>query len=503
MLNPRSLGKLLLVASFPAVFLSINVLSAPDAELAQDLKARRSRLMAELGQDALLILRSAPSRNFSRDVDYEYRQDSNFYYLTGIDQPDASLVLMPGNASRKEILFVAPSDPVKEAWEGHILTHGEAREMSGIDTVQPNSEFEPFVAAMLSGRSYRLDPGWIAGPGSALKEFAAFFAARSKQQARVALVLEPIADLSRAVPSSVEFANRLRERFFGFSIVDATDLIARQRQIKTTYERRLIEQSAQISSAAHLAAMRAARPGAYEFEVEAALEAVFLSHGAAGWSYPSIVASGPNATTLHYTTSRRKMEDGDLLLLDAAANYKYMTVDITRTYPINGRFTPAQKEIYQIVLDAQEAGMKVARVGRTTRDIEEAVTTVIREGLFKLGLVTDREGRQYRSWYNHGSVHFIGMDVHDVGDHGRPLAPGMAFVIEPGIYVRVDAFDHLPNTPQNAALKEKTRPAYEKYKNIGVRIEDSFLLTEQGLQNLSSGVPRTIDDVEKFLATRK
>jgi Xaa-Pro aminopeptidase len=409
---------------------------------------------------------------------------------------------MPGNVSRKEILFVAAADPVREVWEGHILTRTEARDISGIETVQLNSEFEPFVAAMLSSRPYRLDPASTGGPGSAIKEFETFFAARAKNQARVSMPLEPIADLSGAVPQSVEFANRLRERFFGFSVVDATNLIAGQRQLKTTYERRLLEQSAQISSAAHLAAMRAARPGAYEFEVEAALEAVFLSRGAAGWSYPSIVASGPNATTLHYTTSRRKMEDGELLLIDAAANYQYMTVDITRTYPVNGKFTPEQKEVYQIVLDAQESGMKVARAGRTTRDIEEAVTATIKDGLFRLGLITDREGRQYRTWYNHGAVHFIGIDVHDAGDYSRPLAPGMAFVIEPGIYVRADALNRLGNTPQNTALKEKTRSALEKYRNIGVRIEDSFLLTEQGLRNLSAGVPRTIDEVEKFLAAR-
>jgi Xaa-Pro aminopeptidase len=196
------------------------------------------------------------------------------------------------------------------------------------------------------------------------------------------------------------------------------------------------------------------------------------------------------------------MEDGELLLIDAAANYQYMTVDITRTYPVNGKFTPEQKEVYQIVLDAQESGMKVARAGRTTRDIEEAVTATIKDGLFRLGLITDREGRQYRTWYNHGAVHFIGIDVHDAGDYSRPLAPGMAFVIEPGIYVRADALNRLGNTPQNTALKEKTRSALERYRNIGVRIEDSFLLTEQGLRNLSAGVPRTIDEVEKFLAAR-
>jgi Xaa-Pro aminopeptidase len=212
------------------------------------------------------------------------------------------------------------------------------------------------------------------------------------------------------------------------------------------------------------------------------------------------VASGPNATILHYPRYSRRLEDGDLLLIDAAANVEYLTGDITRTWPVNGRFTPAQREVYELVLAAQEAGIKAARAGVRPRDVHDATVKVIKDGLLRMGLITDAAGDQYRTWYTHGSVHFIGMDVHDVGDYERPLEPGMAFVIEPGLYLRADALDTLPETPANRAFAEKARPALARYRDIGVRIEDSFLLTEQGLQNLSAAAPRTPAEVEAFLA---
>jgi Xaa-Pro aminopeptidase len=226
---------------------------------------------------------------------------------------------------------------------------------------------------------------------------------------------------------------------------------------------------------------------------------VYLARGAMSPGYPTIVGSGPNATLLHYNASSRRKEDGDLLLVDAAASYQGLTGDITRTYPVNGRFTPAQRDIYELVLAAQEAGMKAARAGNRTVDIEKAAAEAIKPGLLKLGLITDATGDQFRTWYTHGICHWIGMDVHDVGDYKRPLAPGMAFTIEPGIYVRPAALENLPDTPENRTFKEKAAPAVERYKHIGVRIEDSFLLTTDGLVMLSKKVPRTIEDIEAVL----
>jgi Xaa-Pro aminopeptidase len=193
------------------------------------------------------------------------------------------------------------------------------------------------------------------------------------------------------------------------------------------------------------------------------------------------------------------MKAGELLLVDAAANYQGLTGDITRTYPVSGRFSPAEREIYQIVLAAQEAGIAAARAGNHASDIQKACDEVLRAGLVKLGLVTEATGAQFKIWATHGVSHWIGMDVHDVGPRGAPLQAGMAFTIEPGIYIREAALDNLPKTPENLAFVEKVRPMVLKYKDIGVRVEDSFLMTETGVENLSAGVPRTIDAIEQFL----
>ncbi|HTV00241.1 MAG TPA: M24 family metallopeptidase, partial [Luteitalea sp.] len=238
---------------------------------------------------------------------------------------------------------------------------------------------------------------------------------------------------------------------------------------------------------------------AYEYQVEAAIEHAYLSNGAMSWGYPSIVGSGPNATILHYNASSRQMQAGDILLVDAAGSYKGYTVDITRSYPVSGTYTPAQKDLYQLVLAAQEAGMKAATIGNTTRDVEKAAEEVVKAGLLKLGLITDAKGEQFRTWYTHGICHWIGMDVHDVGDYKRPLAAGMTFVVEPGVYIRPRALDDLADTPENRAFKTAVGPAVQKYAQIGVRVEDSFLLTETGLVRLSSAVPRTVEEVETFM----
>ena len=296
------------------------------------------------------------------------------------------------------------------------------------------------------------------------------------------------------------FGKRVTERVVGITLQDATEIVHNLRQIKTTYEQKLLERSVDISSDAHIAGMRTARPGAYEYQVEAAIEHVYMTNGAMTPGYPSIVGSGPNATILHYNTSGRRMEAGELLLVDAAGAYQYITGDITRTYPVSGRFSPAQRELYELVLAAQEAGMKAAKVGAKTSDIEKASADVVKAGLLKLGLITDASGEQFRTWYTHGICHWIGLDVHDTGDYNRPLAPGMAFVVEPGLYIRPEALDNLPKTPENAAFIEKVRPMAEKYKYLGVRVEDSFLLTETGLKNLSAKVPRTIEDIERLMS---
>lgn len=460
---------------------------AAAGSLQEDVKARRARVMQRLGPDGVAIFWSAPDRVFSTDVSYEYRQESNLLYLTAIDQEDTILVLIPGSEGTREILFVREADARREHWNGHSLTPAEASAQSGIATVLTASQFEPFIAGLFSRRS-----------SIATADASRFFQALADNHARLAVLSDFQTDVSAPPGRAAQFSARLRERFFGFTMQDASPVLADLRQIKTPYEQDVLRKSVMISNEAHRAGMRAAAPGKYEYEVEAEIEAVYLRSGAMSWGYPSIVGSGPNATILHYQKSLRKMEPGDLLLVDAAANYQGLTGDITRTYPVDGTYSREQRDIYEIVFAAQQAGEQAAKAGAEAREIQKACDEVVRAGLLRLGLITDATGTQFKTWATHGVTHWIGMDVHDVSIP-RPLAAGMAFTIEPGIYIREAALEDLPKTAANLAFAEKVRPLVRKYKNIGVRIEDSYLLTDAGLERLSARVPRTIEEIEQFL----
>jgi Xaa-Pro aminopeptidase len=465
--------------------------------LQDDLVARRARLIERLGPNAVAVFWSAEPKVYSLDTDYEFRQDSDLLYLTGIAQEGAILVLMPGNRTQKEILFVREANPRREHWNGHSLTKDEATAASGIKTVYYAGEFESFLTAMFNRRPHGLRRGEVTD------EYDAFFEAVAANRAVLALPLGPRPAPSAPLTPAYQFAARARDRFVNVTFVDTLPLVGELRQIKTPYEQTLMRQSAVISSQAHMAGMSTAAPGRFEYQVEAAIEQVYLANGAMSWGYPSIVGSGPNATILHYNESSRQMQAGDLLLVDAAASYQGYTVDITRTYPVSGTYTEAQKDLYRLVLAAQEAGMQAAKVGAKTADVEKAAEAVVKPGLLKLGLITDASGDQFRTWYTHGICHWIGMDVHDVGDYQKPLAAGMTFVVEPGLYVRPQALETLDDTPENRTFKAAVASAVEKYKGMGVRVEDSFLLTATGLERLSATTPRTIEEIERHMkATR-
>jgi len=419
---------------------SVAVPARGDA-LSDDLRARRARLIEALGPDTLFLQHSAPPQVYSRDVDHRYRQDSDLLYLTGIDQEGTSLVLMPGNKASKAILFVADPNPRREHWNGHLLTKDEAKARSGVDEVRLASELDAFLAGVFN----RQPPfvRWTEYDG----EYETFFDAVAAGRARIALVFGRRPGPAEELTAALQEAERLRQRMPNTTLVDATPIVWGLRQVKTAIERRALQRCADVSGDAHRAAMRATRPGLYEYQVQGALEQVYLDQGATSAGYPSIVGSGPNATILHYDRSTRQMKDGELLLIDAAAFVDGATADITRTWPVNGRFTPAQAELYRVVLAAQEAGMKAAVPGARTVDVERAVEESVKGGLQRLGLVADPASKQHRTWYTHGICHWIGLDVHDVGDYRRPLAPGMAFTIEPGVYVRVAALADLEDTP--------------------------------------------------------
>lgn len=450
--------------------------------------------MQRFGADTMVVLFSAPARVYSADVTYEYHQDSNLYYLTGLTQEDTILVLMPGNTTRRELLFIKDRNPEREHWTGRLLSREDARERTGIATVLSASSFDAFLAGMLGQRGYAATVDD--------KEAASFFAALSEGRGRIAVAMDA-AEPGQPPTRTQAFVQQLRDRYVGYTAVDATPALKTLRMVKTPYELAQLTKATDISGEAQMAGMRAAAPGAFEYQVKAAIEAVHRSRGAVSWAYPSIVGSGPNATILHYPEADRQMQAGELLLVDAAANYGYQASDITRTYPVSGTFSPAQRDIYEIVLRAQEEAIKVAKPGATLSTIHNRTVEVLKEGMLKLGLITESQGQQYAMWYTHGTSHFIGLDVHDVGGRNDELKPGMTFTIEPGLYIRQSALDALPKTPANLELISKIQAAVTKYNDIGVRIEDSFVMETDGVRNLSAAVPKTIADVERFMRERR
>jgi Xaa-Pro aminopeptidase len=462
-------------------------------EYLADLAGRRAQTIEAIGADAVLVLWSAPTRVYSDDVDYEYRQDSNLLYLTGIAQPDTILVLIPGARSQKEHLFVRQPEPLRELWTGHTLTSAEVTAQSGIANVHPQrgtEAFEAFMSALFAGRSPEGTP-----PG----EFGGFQQAVAAGRGRLG-VLGYSRSASTESGEAAAWARTVEQKHPSVRAFSADEVLTTQRQIKTPYEQRVLRRSVEISAEAHVEGMRTARPGRWEYEVEAAIEATFLRNGAMSWGYPSIVGSGPNATILHYLASTRQMRDGDLLLVDAAGNFQGLTGDITRTYPVNGRFSPEQRAIYEIVLRAQEAGIAAARPGARVEAVTRAVRRVIGDGLQSLGFVAASSGAERDAeislWFPHGPVHGIGMDVHEPL---RGLDPGAAFVIEPGIYIRADALDRLAESSLRSRLAPRLEPLLAKYRNIGIRVEDSFLMTSGGPDNLSSKAPKTIEDLERIV----
>ena len=447
--------------------------------------------MDRLGADSIAIFWSAPARVYSLDVDYEYRQDSNLLYLTGLDQPDTILVLMPGNRTKREILFVREADARREHWNGHSLTPAEASEQTGIETVLTGNQFEPFVAGILSGQG---------GSTVSTDEGHAFFEALGQGRARLALLLEPQRNLSDAPGPAREFAARMRDRFFGFDVKDATPVLASLRQIKTPYEQDVLRKSVAISADAHKAGMRAAGPGKWEYEVEAAIEEVYLRNGAMSWGYPSIVGSGPNATILHY----QRVEPADAGRRAAARGRggELSGVDRRHHAHLSGE-RPLQRRRARHLSDrpgragGRHCGGQGRQQGRRHSDgVRRRPPGRAREAGTRhrsRPATSSRSGqptacRTGSAWTSTTS-----------GRATTPLQPGMAFTIEPGIYIREAALDNLPKTPENQAFIEKVRAAVQKYKDIGVRVEDSFLLTATGVENLSAGVPRTIDAIEQFL----
>jgi Xaa-Pro aminopeptidase len=477
-----------------------------------ELAARRARVAQSIGEKGILILFSTEPRVYANDVDYEYRQENNLYYLTNLKQKGATLVLAPSNGIVPAILFLPRRNPAAETWTGHMYSAEEASQISGIKEIWEPSEFEPFMRALRNRQPYRpkaekilmsSNPTAVEGsatPTAAVPSgFEKLFAAAGENNGEIYLLVPRALD-SLEYRQEQRFASDWAKSATGYSIKNATPIFAAMRLRKSPLELALMQHAIDITTEAHERSWVAAADARWEYEVDAQVTYTFKLRNADHWGYPSIVGCGPNATTLHYIESQSKIQPGELLLMDVGAEYEHYTADVTRTFPVNGKFSPAQAEIYQIVYDAQEAAAKAARPGALISDVHRASAEVIKDGLLRLGLITDRNSDQFRIWFMHGTSHWLGMNVHDVGDYATKLEPGMVFTNEPGIYIRPDALDNLPKTPENEKFIAAVRPAFEKYKKIGVRIEDDLLVTTGGVKWMTEALPRKISEIEDFIA---
>jgi Xaa-Pro aminopeptidase len=511
------LGLLLSAFAFPIVSASVKTEPATppairitppapvfeDAKRLDELAARRKHVANAIGPNAMLVLFSAEPRLYTNDVDYQFRQENNLYYLTNLNQRGATLVLMPGNNVTPEILFLPRRNPAHETWTGHMYSSQEASQLSGIKEIWEANEFDPFVSALAKHEAYRPRPDRIllsstAGTGTE-NGFASLFEAAARNEAALYLLSLPREGENPEYRQEQHFAMAWAKQAGSFPIQSAFPIFTQMRLRKSPMELELMQHAIDISIEAHQRAQAFASQAKWEYEVDAQVAYTFKLRNADNWGYPDIVGCGPNATTLHYEESQGPVKPGQLMLMDVGAEYNHYSADVTRTFPVNGKFSKEQAEIYQIVYDAQEAAARAAKPGATLSEAHRAATEVIRDGLLKLGLITDRNSEQYRTWFMHGNGHWLGMNVHDVGG-GAIFEPGMTFTNEPGIYIRLDALDNLPKTPANERFIAEIKPAFEKYKGIGVRIEDDMVITQDGVKWMTAALPRSIADIEAFIA---
>ena len=488
-----------------------------------DLSARRKALMEQIGEHAVLVLFAAEPRNYANDVDWPFRQENDFFYLTGLTQPGATLVLAPGGAGKmREMVFIPRPVPAQETWTGHMITAAEAREMSGIQDVFETGQFNGFFGTLIprsrpvlgstegagrgrggvrSGSGGAGNPAPTANTPDWASEFSSPIGDAARQELQLYMIL-PARPNDVEYRREQEFAGKLASVGAGVNTKDATTLFANLRRVKSRREIEILQHAVDITAEAFQRAYAVAAPGTPEYEIQAQFEFTFLRRNG-HWGYPCIVGSGNNATTLHYESNKDTMKAGDLLLMDDAAEFDQYSVDVTRTIPVSGKFSKEQADIYRLVWEAQQAGFAMAKPGHAmngTRDsIQDAAVEVFKQGLFKLGLITDpKSDAQTRIWFNHGIGHGIGLNVHDPG--AGELQPGMVVTVEPGLYFRPDALENLPKTPEMEKFAEAVRPVFEKYKGIGVRIEDDVLITTGDPKVISRGIPSKLEEVEAAIA---
>lgn len=431
----------------------------------QEFTRRRKQLMAMMEDNSIAILPAAPERTRSRDTEYSFRQDSDFYYLSGFVEPESVLVLIPGREHGEYVLFCREKDREKEIWNGHRVGPEGACLQFGADDAFPIDDIDDILPGLIEGRE------------------------------RVYYGMGKDADFDHQV---MVWVNTIRAQVRTGAIppgefLELDHLLHDMRLYKSAAEARLMKRAGEISAAAHVRAMKYCKPGAYEYQLEAEIHHEFAINGARFPAYNTIVGGGANGCILHYVENDQVLKKGDLVLIDAGCELEYYAADITRTFPVDGVFSNEQRALYELTLKAQEAAIDCIKPGRHWNEPHEASVAVITEGLVELGLLIGEvpaliESEAYKEFYMHRIGHWLGIDVHDVGDYRvggqwRVLEPGMCMTVEPGIYV----------APDNAGVDAK-------WRGIGIRIEDDVLITKDGCDVLTCDVPKSIDDIERLMA---
>ncbi|KXK51999.1 MAG: aminopeptidase P N-terminal domain-containing protein [Chlorobi bacterium] len=426
----------------------------PRAEYA----ARRGRVLSALEDRAALLVRAADVKNRSNDIDYEFRQRNNLLYLTGVTEDESALLIVPHGITingtvTKEVLFVKERNASSEVWTGITMGPATAAKVTGIQTVLPYSQLSQQMKQLLPTIGTLYYDDW-----------------------KFNVEREPLTGTAYAWEE--QMLKQLEAINPSLVVKNAGIILNPLRLVKSPNELALMQRAIDASIKGHRQTIRTAKPGMYEYQFEAVMEYGFQRNGARWPGYPSIVGSGPNTCILHYETNRRKSEPGDLVLMDCGAEYHGYSADITRTFPVNGTFTPEQRTLYDLVLQAQNAGIAECLPGNDFRDPHRAATKVIADGLIKLGII--QNSGQVGRYFMHGTSHYLGLDVHDVGDYGA-LVPGVVLTVEPGIYIKEGS------------------PCDPKWWNIGIRIEDDILVTEQGPHNMSAALERTAQEIERLM----
>jgi Xaa-Pro aminopeptidase len=432
------------------------------------MRTQLKKFIEAIGKDSIAIIPAAHEQTRSYDTEFKFHQNPDFQYLTDFPEPDAVAVIAPSSKKNPYTLYVRPKDETMEIWYGRRQGVEGAKKNYKADKAVSIDQFEKDFAKLVNGHD---------------KLYYRFGVDKNLD----AVVLKYL---------SLGRFSRLKTPYPPHTIIDPTILIHEMRLHKTPEEVELMKRAGEIGADAHILAMQSCKPGMNESQIESIIEHYFRSNGAIGTAYNSIIGGGVNACILHYVENNAPLKDGDLLLIDAGCNYEGYSSDITRTFPINGKFTPAQREIYDVVLEVQLACIELTKVGVTVKDRQKASIEMLTEGMVKIGLLKGKvkdliKKKAYMKYYMHGVGHYLGLDVHDAGryfiDQGaktsRPFEAGMVLTVEPGIYV-----------PPN----DKSAPA--KFRGIGVRLEDDVLVTETGNLNLTSKVTKDPDEIEAIMA---